>query len=1079
MWGFGRSLNAKQCNGIIISGDHNHNIAIHYGPTEARLSIPFKPNSLTDSIDSLLIWQSQLTPLIGRDETVDELMQWAKTGPRISLKLIHGAGGVGKTRLAFEVASQLREQQWEAGQLASLGNGSAFRLGTNGTLLVIDYPEQQPERVQQLLQAIKEAEEPAAPLRILLLSRRSQLLDQLGESLRFLATKPLLLTALDTTLVAWSLLASAWPRLCEQRKKSNTRLPIEQDVFNGWLAQHESHAQPLYILAFAINLMEQPQATTLSGGEIIQRLVRREVVRLEKEGEAKNLHKLALPLLKGLAAISGGITAQQLKALANHDALTALLPDYERLRDCTIWQEKEESAGQVVELQPDLLAAALLPQLLRRDDEQPGEWLYAALDISSEIESATSRLGRLMHDATEVLGLSWPQEALIEAVKSDLHRCRRLDEGLSRMYLERPLLPLALGVGQALAEATDAPAEQARLLNTLSIRLADSGDRTGGLAASRRSVDIYEQLSADNFAAYGPDLASSLNTLSVRLADSGDRVGGLAAIRRSVDIYEPLSADNVAACGPDLAHSLNTLSIRLADSGDRTGGLAAIRRSVDIYEQLSADNFAAYGPDLASSLNTLSVRLADSGDLVGGLAAIRRSVDIYEQLSADNFAAYGPGLATSLNDLSLRLADNGDRAGGLAAIRRSVDIFEPLSADNVAAYGPDLAHSLNNLSLRLADSGDRAGGLAAIRRSVDIYEQLSADNFAAYGPGLARLLNNLSFHLADSGDRAGGLAVIRRSVAIREKLSADNVAAYGPDLANSLQILSVRLADSGDRAGGLAAIRRSVDIFEPLSADNVAAYGPGLANSLRTLSNHLADSGDRAGKLAAIRRSVDIYEQLSADNVAAYGPGLANSLRTLSNHLADSGDRAGKLAAIRRSVDIYEQLSADNVAAYGPDLTHSLRNLSLCLSYNGDYAGELAAIWRSVDIYEQLSADNVAAYGPGLARSLRDLSLCLPYNGDYAGKLAAIRRSVDIYEQLSADNVAAYGPDLVDGLEILSVFYSNASNAANDANFSNAISTLRRAIELLSSEAIDGTIYGYRLEGMKNRLARYQSYLSA
>jgi len=1078
MWGFGRSVNAKQCNGIIIAGDHNHNISIHYGPTEARLSIPFKPNSLTDSIDSLLIWQSQLTPLIGRDETVDELMQWAKTGPRISFKLIHGAGGVGKTRLAFEVASTLREQQWEAGQLASLGSGSAFRLGTNGTLLVIDYPEQQPERVQRLLQAIKEAEEPAAPLRILLLSRRSQLLDQLGESLRFLATKPLLLTALDTRQTAWSLFASAWPRLCEQRKKGNTRLPIEQDVFNGWLAQHESHAQPLYILAFAINLMEQPQATTLSGGEIIQRLVRREVVRLEKEGEAKNLHKLALPLLKGLAAISGGITAQQLKALANHDALTALLPDYERLRDCTIWQEKKESAGQVVELQPDLLAAALLSQLLRRDDEQPGEWLYAALDISSEIESATSRLGRLMHDATEVLGLSWPQETLIEAVKSDLHRCRRLDEGLSRNYLERPLLPLALGVRQALAEVTEAPVEQARLLNNLSVDLADSGDRAGGLAAIWRSVDIYEQLSADNAAAYAPDLARSLNTLSVRLADSGDRAGGLAAIRRSVDIYEQLSADNAAAYGPDLASSLHTLSNSLADSGDRAGGLSAIRRSVDIYEQLSADNAAAYGPGLAMGLNNLSVRLAYSGDRAGGLSAIWRSVDIYEQLSADNAAAHGPDLAMSLHNLSVCLADSGDRAGGLAVSQRSVDIYEQLSVDNVAAYGPGLASSLNTLSSYLADSGDRAGGLSAIRRSVDIYEQLSADNAAAYAPDLARSLNTLSSCLADSGDRAGGLAAIRRSVDIYEQLSADNAAAYAPDLARSLNTLSSCLADSGDRAGGLSAIRRSVDIYEQLSADNAAAYAPDLASSLNTLSSCLAGSGDRAGGLSAIRRSVDIYEQLSADNAAAYAPDLARSLNTLSSCLADRGDRAGGLSAIRRSVDIYEQLSADNVAAYGPDLANSLNTLSNHLAYRSGRAGELRSVdiyerlsasRRSVEIYEQLSADNFAAYGPGLARTLNNLSNHLADSGDHGGGLAAIRRSVDIYEQLSADNVAAYGSGLAVSLNTLSTFY------ANDDNYSDAISMVRRAIELIRSEAIDGTTYGDWLEDMKNNLARYQA----
>ncbi len=276
MLGKGRSVKAQQCHGIIISGDNNQNISIHYGPIEARLAIPFKPNSLTDNIDSMLIWQSQLTPLIGRDAAVDELMQWVKTEQRISLKLIYGEGGTGKTRLAFEVASKLRAQQWEAGQLSHLGNNSAFRFGAHGTLLIIDYPEQQPERVQQLLQAIKEAEEPAAPLRILLLSRNPQLLDQLGESLRFLAVKPLQLAALDKGQGAWALFSAAWPRLCELRKQDNNPLPIDQESFNQWLTQHHNHAEPLYTLAYAIHLIDEPQATTLKGGEIIRRLVKRE-----------------------------------------------------------------------------------------------------------------------------------------------------------------------------------------------------------------------------------------------------------------------------------------------------------------------------------------------------------------------------------------------------------------------------------------------------------------------------------------------------------------------------------------------------------------------------------------------------------------------------------------------------------------------------------------------------------------------------------------------------------------------------------------------------------------------------------
>jgi len=670
LFGGGRSVNAKQSNGVFISGDGN-NVSISYGPTEARLTIPFKPNSLTSNIASLLSWQSQLTQLIGRNETVEELLQWANSGPCISLKLIYGEGGVGKTRLAFELANRLHGQDWEAGQLSQL-EGGAFRLGEKGTLLVIDYPEQQPKRVQQLLQAIKDAKEPPTPLRILLLSRHPQLLDQLGEPAHLLAAEQALLhlTALDKEDTAWSLLEAAWPRLCRERSKEGTPLPVNQDLFDRWLEQHQSHAQPLFILAYAINLIDEPDAIALSGGEILKRLAQREIDRLEKEGRAKDLNPLALPLLKGLAAISGGINTQQLNTLAHHSALATLLPSYDQLRSCTLWQEGENGANRVAELQPDLLAAALLSQLLERDDDQPGEWLYAALDISDEINNASSRLGRLMHDAVQVLGLPWPTEALIEAVKQDLPRCRRLDEGLCRDYLELPLQPLALHVGQVLAEAEEEPAEQARLLNNLSVDLAESGRREEGLKANQQAVEIQEKLAADNFAAYGPDLAISLNNLSNRLAENGKREEGLEAIQRAVESYEELAADNFTAYGPDLAMSLNNLSIRLAESGKREEGLEAIQRAVEIREKLAADNFAAYGPALASSLNNLSVDLAENGEREEGLEAIQQAVEIQEKLAADNFAAYGPDLAISLNNLSNRLAENGKQEEGLQAIQR-------------------------------------------------------------------------------------------------------------------------------------------------------------------------------------------------------------------------------------------------------------------------------------------------------------------------------------------------------------------------------------------------------------------------
>jgi tetratricopeptide (TPR) repeat protein len=97
-------------------------------------------------------------------------------------------------------------------------------------------------------------------------------------------------------------------------------------------------------------------------------------------------------------------------------------------------------------------------------------------------------------------------------------------------------------------------------------------------------VAVYERLAQANPAAYEPDLALSLTNLSNRLAETGERSGGLQAIQRAVAVYERLAQANPAAYEPDLAGSLTNLSIRLAETGERSGGLKAIQRAIELIQ---------------------------------------------------------------------------------------------------------------------------------------------------------------------------------------------------------------------------------------------------------------------------------------------------------------------------------------------------------------------------------------------------------------------------------------------------------------------------------------------------------------
>ncbi|MCK9194635.1 MAG: tetratricopeptide repeat protein [Nevskia sp.] len=781
-------------SGIINTGDvHYHldarTVVINGQPHAASLGIPWRLDPAPEALLSALHWQSRIPrTLYGRDEELADLRRWAEGPGQARVRIVYGEGGVGKTRLAFEFAEILKTEGWEAGQIADPSAPLVFPLAEKGVLLIIDYPEQYPAPVENLLKLIHRGKFGAGRLRVLLLCRNVEAMRaKVDECAPGVQTPALPLPPLPAEDLAWAVFEDGQKAIAVLRDVA-VPAPLPRAAFNGWLVQDYAHAQPLIILAYALNLLDEPTATALVHAEILQRLGQREQSRLRKEAEKHRLQADAVLLLKALAAITGALDADAIDALAELPLPRGFdWPTVPALRQSPLWQN-----GGVPELQPDLIASVFLHQVLHtalRNPATAAPWLWAVLTVgdadAAVLDQRLSRIARLAYDRLRLRGVAETGEiaaadfiglALVEIIEKDPAAADLIYE------LRGTKTPVEVPLRRAL------------------------------LAATQARVVLDEQRAAADPATYRPALAGILNILSARLADVGERAGGLAAIQRAVGIYKALAAENFAAYGPDLASSLNNLSVDLANAGDRAGGLAAIQRAVAIREALAAENFAAYGSDLASSLNNLSIHLAERGNCVGGWAASWRSVGIFEALAAQNFAAYGPALAMSLNTLSNRAADVGDRASSLAAIQRAVAIRDALAAENFAAYGPDWALSLNNLALRLAESGDRAGGLVAIQRAVAIREALAAENLAAYGPVLARSLNNLSVDLANAGDRAGGLAASRRAVAICRPFLDENFAAFAPDGAIYLSTLADHLSESGDAADAAeaAALRTEV-----------------------------------------------------------------------------------------------------------------------------------------------------------------------------------------------------------------------------------------------------------------------------
>jgi Mrp family chromosome partitioning ATPase len=144
-------VTAAQAGAAAVSLDHvwvGAGIHIHAGAS-AEAREPFLPwRELPDDPDAvfaLLSWHARLAPLTGREKDKETLLRWARQGRNARIRLLTGPGGVGKSRLAAEIAEALRADGWTAGFIRP-NDPIVVPLRRAGLFLVVDYPENIPTR---------------------------------------------------------------------------------------------------------------------------------------------------------------------------------------------------------------------------------------------------------------------------------------------------------------------------------------------------------------------------------------------------------------------------------------------------------------------------------------------------------------------------------------------------------------------------------------------------------------------------------------------------------------------------------------------------------------------------------------------------------------------------------------------------------------------------------------------------------------------------------------------------------------------------------------------------------------------
>ncbi|MEV4107561.1 hypothetical protein [Nonomuraea sp. NPDC049695] len=141
----------------------------------ADLLTPARDEPPQDCPDwALLLARHAMVPFLGRDEELAHLRAWAAEPAALSIAILTGRSGTGKTRLASELCVELAAAGWDTGFLSldSLVGPLASRTlnASRPTLLVVDGAEPSPPLVGELVRHLaKHGRNPR--VRLLLLTR--------------------------------------------------------------------------------------------------------------------------------------------------------------------------------------------------------------------------------------------------------------------------------------------------------------------------------------------------------------------------------------------------------------------------------------------------------------------------------------------------------------------------------------------------------------------------------------------------------------------------------------------------------------------------------------------------------------------------------------------------------------------------------------------------------------------------------------------------------------------------------------------------------------------------------------------
>jgi len=992
-------------------------------PTELSDLAKIKPVRRLQSPAQLLRAENEAVTFFWREDELHDLHEWCRLSIGTAGKILAGAGGQGKTRLAIEIGKRLSNEGWSVIYLDTERNlndtlYATIQSATVPLMLVVDYAETRPAQIDKILNTALDRG-PRYKLRVLLIARSAgDWINNLRESRRALLTDSGSFDVLQLAPLADDPVArrASYTQAIRDFAEQLAGIPVFRGVDWDEIVHPDPPAEIVderfsvilntHVLALVSLLQAGPTAHLVGRYELPEDiLLQHEQDYWQDFATSSNLNlsRGTLKHLVAFATLFPPLAADPQLRRAESDAVLLNLPDLEgqsadvRMRVETWLHDlyppasgaTDRGAGAWSNLQPDRLAEHLAVEVIM---QQPQRLEALSPHVSmDQARSAVRVIARAAEHHPEAgalmerLIIGWPKAAVGAVIVAPefadpQHLTAPLDILLARTNLSSALIQV---LASSLPERSLIHQERSV---TITRRWVES------LRSRPQAGTVEEEIHN----AVG--LGIALTFFAGRLSVAGRTSEALSASAECLELHRRAQREGVID-KDILARSLAQRAVILAAAGREVEAAELSQEAAKLLEDPSYQVHPSQIELANINRSNAAVFAVPERSQSESLRSAEAAVAVYRNELASGTKEKEYGLAAALIAYSNALSRSGRSAESWQAANESITRLRQLNRANPDEYRSDLALALVTATTKATiEDSSIAEGYAL--EAIEIYKGLKNLHPGAFRKPLALAFNNYAVLLLmlsryDDAGRCASEAVAELRVVAGEL--------YDSSLPNALMIV----AEVAFKGGDMAKAESSATEASKLLSSSLAPSRADAILAIRTENLRgkiFLNLGRISEASAALERAIQINENNSSVRTDELDALRATSLSFYSIILA-SLDRPGEaLSAALDAVELLRALVRKNPEVHLVE--YASANLSLGSSYAamGDWDRSLLSVEYSCMMMRYLFQTEPSAHGPALGGALLTLGSIHSARREYRDAAAVTVEAISTAHEIGDAN---------------------------------------------------------------------------